>query len=292
MRILLFGKYGQLGYELNRCLIPLGDVIAFDKEDIDFTEPHRISEKIQELMPDIIVNAAAYTAVDQAESEEQAARLINAVSPGVIAEEAKKRNALLVHYSTDYVFDGTKGKPYTEEDIPNPINVYGRTKLEGERAVCEVGGLYFIFRTSWLYSIGMPSFPTKVMEWARNQEELQVVDDQIGSPTWARYLAEMTSAVLNTSRALSSNWMEEKCGLYHLTGGGSVSRYKWALKILDLDLLRSEHIVEEVIPVKSVEFRTLAERPPNTSLTCQKFELAFNMKIHSWDEILKLAMER
>jgi dTDP-4-dehydrorhamnose reductase len=291
MRILLFGKRGQLGYELNRCLLTLGDVFAFDKEDFDFLESQRLPHVIHEVKPDIVINAAAYTAVDQAEVDESEARLINEISPGVIAEEAKKSHILFLHFSTDYVFDGKKGLPYTEEDNPNPVNVYGKTKLAGGRVVQGIGGPHLIFRTSWLYSLRTPSFPTKVLALARNQEVLKIVDDQVGSPTWARYLAELTYGILNRDVTLDSGWLNEISGTYHVAGGGSVSRYDWALKVLSSDPKRSEQVVKKVLPVKSSTFQTPAERPQVTALNCQKFERVFNIKIHSWEETLKLAME-
>ena len=193
MKILLLGNTGQVGWELNRTLLTLGELTALDYPQVNMADPDSIRSLVQEIKPKIIVNATAYTDVDKAESEPELAMAINGTGPGILAEEAKKIGAALIHYSTDYVFNGTKGSPYTEEDQPNPINVYGETKLAGEKTIQEVGGTYLIFRTSWVYSLRRPCFVTKVLEWAKTQEVLHIVDDQISSPTWARTLAEATA---------------------------------------------------------------------------------------------------
>ena len=196
LKILLLGKNGQVGWELHRTLSPLGEVIATDRRDLDITDFHRVRETIHTIRPRVIVNATAYTAVDRAEDEPELAMLINGTAPGVLAEEAKKCGALLVHYSTDYVFDGTKKEPYTEEDTPNPLNVYGRTKLKGEEAIQSVDGNYLIFRTSWVYGERGHNFYLTIRRLAKEKEEISVVDDQIGAPTWCRTIAENTTFIL------------------------------------------------------------------------------------------------
>ena len=231
-KILLLGNTGQVGWELNRTLLTLGELTALDFPQIDMADPDNIRNIVRQSQPDIIVNATAYTNVDKAESEPELAMAINGIGPGVLAEEAKRLGAALIHYSTDYVFDGTKGEPYTEEDEPNPINVYGKTKLAGEQAIEGIGGATLIFRTSWVYSLRRPCFVTKVLQWARENETLRIVDDQISSPTWARTLAEATAQIVAQGRGDPVEYIREKRGLYHLAGGGSCSRYEWAREIL------------------------------------------------------------
>jgi dTDP-4-dehydrorhamnose reductase len=222
-RILLIGKNGQVGWELQRTLAPLGNVIALDSAQLNLTQPDAIRTAISETAPDIIVNAAGYTKVDQAESELDLAMQINGVAPGIIAEEAAKLDALLVHYSTDYVFDGTKSTPYTEDDAPNPINTYGRTKLAGEQAITAVGGKHLILRTSWIYSARRENFVLAILRLARERKTLSVVDDQIGSPTWARALAAVTAAALQRQDRCA-----DKSRTYHLSAEGHVSRCEFA----------------------------------------------------------------
>ena len=192
MKILLFGKNGQVGWELYRSLQPLGEITVLDKENVDFSEPETLRKIVRESNPDIIVNAVAYTAVDRAEEEEVRVNKINAVAPGVLADEALKLGALLVHYSTDYVFDGTKNLPYTETDTPNPNNVYGQTKLDGEQALQSSGCDYLILRTSWVYASRAQNFMLTMLKLAQEREELRIVSDQIGAPTSARLIADTT----------------------------------------------------------------------------------------------------
>jgi len=193
MKILLFGKNGQLGWELNRTLMCLGELIAIDYPEVNFEKPKDVINIINQIKPDLIVNAAAYTNVDKAEEEPDKARLINADTPGEIARWCKKNNAVIIHYSTDYVFDGTKGSPYTEDDQPNPINIYGETKLAGEVAIQQSEAIHLILRTAWVYSMRGNNFVNKVLEWTKKSDVIRVVDDQISNPTWARALAEITA---------------------------------------------------------------------------------------------------
>ena len=287
MKILLLGNTGQVGWELNRTLLTLGKLVALDYPQIDMADPDSIRSLVQEIKPQIIVNATAYTDVDKAESEPELAMAINGTGPGILAQEAKKIDAALIHYSTDYVFDGTKGSPYTEEDQPNPINVYGETKLAGEEAICDVDGIHLIFRTSWVYSLRRPCFVTKVLEWAKTKKELRIVDDQVSSPTWARMLAEVTAQVITQGRADPLGYLVEKSGLYHLAGGGSCSHFEWAKVIVYLSSIESIQIK----PASTVDFPTPAERPLVSILFDEKIRNSFNIILPKWKNLLKLALD-
>jgi dTDP-4-dehydrorhamnose reductase len=287
-RVLLIGKNGQLGWELHRTLAALGELIAVDYPEIDLGQPETGRDLIRRIQPQVIVNAAAYTAVDQAETEQELARKINAIAPGVLAEESRNLKALFVHYSTDYVFDGTKGTPYTENDEPNPINFYGLSKLEGEQNVQNAGGTYLIFRTSWVYSLRQQSgFVNKILQWTRQQETLRIVNDQISNPTWARMLAEATAQVL----AQGVDTYAERKGLYHLAGGGFASRFEWAKLILAMDPNKNEQVVKELLPALTSEFPTPARRPLFSALDCIRFEETFDLSLPPWQTALKLALD-
>jgi len=273
----LLGKIGQLGWELNRSLMTLGDLTVLDYPDVDFNQPQTLSEIVRAARPDVIVNAVAYTNVDKAESEPETARRINADAVAEIAQEAKKLGAFLIHYSTDYVFDGTKGSPYIETDAVNPLNVYGKTKLAGEQAAA-LAERYLTFRTSWVYSTRSGGFVSKVLEWANTKTELRIVDDQIGSPTWSRTLAEVTGQLI-ARYGIDRDWLAERSGLYHLAGAGSVSRYEWVKEILRL--AGREDI--KVVPAKSVEFPTPALRPMNSGLECGRAERNLLTRLPDWE---------
>ncbi len=290
-KILLLGNTGQVGWELNRTLLTLGELTALDYPQIDMADPDNIRRVVRESQPDIIVNATAYTNVDKAESEPELAMAINGIGLGVLAEEAKRLGAALIHYSTDYVFDGTKGEPYTEEDEPNPINVYGKTKLAGEQAIDAIGGATLIFRTSWVYSLRRPCFVTKVLQWARENETLRIVDDQISSPTWARTLAKATAQIIAQGRGEPVEYIREKRGLYHLAGGGSCSRYEWAKAIIENLPKDQEFKLKIIEPAKSNDFQSPAERPLNTALTCTRFQKTFAGIIPLWNESFQIAFK-
>lgn len=290
MKILLLGNTGQVGWELNRTLLTLGELVALDYPQVDMADPKSIQNIVWDIKPQIIVNATAYTDVDKAEEQPELAEAINGVGPGILAEEACKLGAALIHYSTDYVFDGTKGTPYTEEDVPNPINQYGLSKLHGEQAVQALGGAYLIFRTSWVYSLRRPCFVTKVLEWAKTQEVLRIVDDQVSSPTWARMLAEATAQVIAQGRDDSFNYLAKKSGLYHLAGGGFCSRYEWAKATLELDPKKEKQVVKKVLPARTSDFPTAANRPMNTSLNTTKFSRAFTTELPTFQNILFLSL--
>ena len=290
MKILLFGKTGQVGWEAHRTLSPLGKVHAYGPDELDLAKLDELEKTIRDVKPGIIINASAYTAVDKAESEPELARAVNAAAPGVMAEEARKLGIPLIHISTDYVFDGEKGAPYTEGDGTHPLNVYGQSKLEGEQAIVQVGGGHVILRTSWVYSLRGDSFVTKILAWSRKQETLKVVSDQVGSPTWARMLAETISAMLAHSLPDPQNYFLERRGIYHLGGAGSVSRLDFAKAILRLDPNPGEQATRRLEPALTADFPTPACRPLVTPLDCTRFEQVFGFHLPGWEESLNLAL--
>ena len=290
MKILLLGKNGQLGWELQRTLAPLGSVYALDFEELNLEDFDVVRRTIRELHPQMIINASAYTAVDRAESEPEKAYAINGKIPGILAEEALVLNAALIHYSTDYVFDGTKGATYTEEDTPNPLSVYGKSKLMGEQAIKSVGGACLVLRTSWVYSLRRDSFVTKVLSWARQQATLRIVDDQIGNPTWARMLAEATSLVCASASKDVHGWLTERQGVYHLAGNGFASRLDWARLILELDPNRKDQVVKEILPSPTSDYPTPAQRPLFSALNCSRFLSTFHIGLPEWETALHFAM--
>lgn len=288
--ILLLGNKGQLGWELERTLSSLGEVAAFDYPEIDLSVESDLRKLIRRAHPQLIVNATAYTAVDRAESEPDIVRAINTCGPEILADEAQKIGAALVHYSTDYVFDGTKGEPYTEKDAPNPLNVYGQSKLEGERAIQNNTDAYLIFRTSWVYSLRRESFVTKVLSWARQYREMRLVTDQVSCPTWCRSLAEITSHLLAKGSEDLIPWIKERCGIYHLAGSGYASRLEWGLAVLRLDPHQEEHIVEKISPALTVDFPSPANRPRLSALNCERFTETFGLQLPDWHTALRLAL--
>lgn len=292
MKILLFGKNGQLGWELRRSLAPLGSITALDYEELNLEDFEAVRKIVRALSPQVIVNASAYTAVDKAENEPEKAFAINATIPGILAEEARVLKAALIHYSTDYVFDGTKGTTYTEEDTPNPISVYGKSKLAGEEAIQAVGSAYLVLRTSWVYSLRRDSFVIKVLGWARKQEELYVVNDQIGNPTWARMLAEVTALICSRADNDIYGRLAEYRGVYHLAGNGFTSRLDWARLILELDPDRNEQVVKKILPALTSDYPTPAQRPLFSALNCERFLSTFQVNLPDWKEALHFAMER
>lgn len=289
-KILQIGTKGQVGWELLRTCAPLGEVIGVDYPVADLANTSGLRRLIREVKPDIIINAAAYTNVDKAESETALARAINATGPAVLAEEAKKSRAVLVHYSTDYVFDGAKGSPYLETDQTNPLNVYGQTKLEGEQAITALGCVHLILRTSWVYSMRQGGFVTKVLEWSRQQAVMRVVDDQISSPTSARMLAEISALILAQGREDVFTYLSKKGGLYHCAGGGSCSRYDWAKAILDLDPRKEEQVVKELQSAKSEDFVVPAMRPLVSVLDSEALCRVFGLRLSLWSEDLTMMM--
>jgi dTDP-4-dehydrorhamnose reductase len=270
LRILLSGKNGQVGFALQNRLAALGELYAMDRSELDLTRPDTLRAAVRRCNPDLIVNAAAYTAVDRAESETALAQAVNATAPGVLAEEARRLGALLVHYSTDYVFDGRKNTPYVEADRTGPLNSYGKTKLEGERAIAESGCRHLILRTSWVYGARGQNFMLSMLRLGRERPELRVVNDQIGTPTWCERLAAMTLELLDTGAE----------GLYHATDGGETSWHGFATEIF-----RLAGIATPVTPIPSEDYPTPAQRPRNSRLDNTK-RLAAGGSQRPWQESL------
>jgi dTDP-4-dehydrorhamnose reductase len=290
MKIVLIGKNGQLGWEFQQILPAFGEMVALGREELDISDQHAVQHTLLELKPNLIINASAYTEVDLAETQTELAEKINAISPGIMAETARKTGAVFIHYSTDYVFDGNARQPYTENDATNPLNEYGRSKLLGEKNIQESGDAYLIFRTSWVYSLRGNSFVNKVLGWSRKNKVLRIVSDQVGSPTWAQMLAETTcKAVFNTTIDFF-NTLRTRHGIYHLTGAGYTSRYEWAKQILANDPKRTEQLVQTIEPVSSLEFPTPAARPLFSVLNCGKFTQTFGLRPPNWEESLQAAM--
>lgn len=289
MRILLSGKTGQVGWELQRALVPLGEVIALDRNGMNLASPDSIRTAIRETKPELIVNAAGYTAVDQAESELELAMAINGVAPGIIAEEAKRFGATLVHYSTDYVFDGTKDSPYTEEDTPNPVSVYGKTKLAGERAVEAAGCHHLILRTSWIYGIRGKNFLLTILRLAKERDELRIVDDQIGAPTWSRTIAEATAKIVEhclVARAVSpAKEIGRARGIYHLSAAGRTSWFGFASAALGYVESRTK-----LTPIPSSDYPLPAKRPANSVLSNNKLFEVFGLENPDWNSALRLCL--
>lgn len=286
MKILLFGKGGQVGWELQRSLAPLGEVVAldFDSKGLcgDFTRPDGLAETVRTVKPDVIVNAAAHTAVDKAESEPDLARTINALAPGALAEEAERLGAWLVHYSTDYVFDGAGQQPWVETDTPAPINVYGQTKLEGEQLVAARCQRHLIFRTSWVYAARGGNFAKTMLRLAQEREQLKVIDDQFGAPTGADLLADVTA------HALRQAWAQlDTAGLYHLAAAGETSWYGYAQWVVDLakrSPLGAAIRAKAIDRVPTGEFPTPARRPLNSRLATDRLRAAFNLVLPPWQQ--------
>jgi dTDP-4-dehydrorhamnose reductase len=285
--ILVTGINGQVGYELLRSLQGLGRVVGCDRTALDLDNPDAIRRVVREVKPTLIVNPAAYTAVDKAESDVEGATRLNVQAPAVLAEEAKQLGAALVHYSTDYVFDGTKDSPYVETDAVNPQNVYGRTKLEGEQAIAASGCDHLIFRTSWVYGRRGKNFLLTMLKLGAEREELSVVADQIGAPTWSRTIAELTANVLAQNVASDRSWWASHSGVYHLTAGGSTSWHGFAQAIFELSDADNKPRVN-AIPASA--FPTAAARPANSRMSGAKLADVFNVRAPDWKDALKLCV--
>jgi len=290
--ILVTGKDGQVGFELLRSLAGQRQVTAVGREQMDLSDPDAIRRVVRETKPDLIVNAAAYTAVDRAESEPELAQAVNGKAPGILAEEAKRLGAALIHYSTDYVFDGAKGSPYTEDDEPRPINAYGRTKLEGERAIQAVDGPHLILRTSWIYGARGKNFLLTILRLAREREELAIVNDQLGAPTWSRALVQATGDILTRlgyGRPGFGAACAERRGIYHLSAGGQTSWYGFAAAILAHAASarpgQSEFAVARVPvlkPIPTEQYPTPARRPRYSVLENAKLRRIFGLSLPDW----------
>lgn len=284
MKILLFGKGGQVGWELQRSLAPLGELVALSTDSQalcgDFTNPEGIAQTVRAVAPDIIVNAAAYTAVDKAESELELSRTINATAPGVLAQEAKRSGAWLIHYSTDYVFDGSGDKPWLEIDAIGPLNAYGKTKLEGENAILATGCKHLIFRTSWVYAARGGNFAKTMLRLAQERDRLSVIDDQVGAPTGADLISDITAHSIR-----SALQRPDVSGLYHLVAGGETSWHGYAGFVIDFARQAGLGInvaPEAVRPVPTSAFPLPASRPLNSRLDTRKLQNTFGLNLPHW----------
>ncbi len=286
MKILLFGANGQVGWELQRSLAPLGEVIALHRNSApfcgDLADLDGLRQTIRTLKPDVIVNAAAYTAVDKAESDIEAAHLVNAVAPGVLAAAANASGAWLVHYSTDYVFDGSGSKPWIETDPTEPLNVYGHTKLEGERLIARYCAKHLIFRTSWVYAARGGNFGKTMLRLAQERDAVNVVNDQFGAPTGADLIADVTAHTISQIHRLS-----ESTGVYHLAAAGETTWFDYAKYAVGQSISAQtapEIIVRKINPVSTHAFPTTAQRPRNSRLNTAKLQQAFGFRLPPWQE--------
>lgn len=288
-KILVTGVDGQVGFELIRSLQGLGEVVAADRKTMDLSNIGMVREVIRGVQPEIIVNAAAYTAVDRAETDEDAAVLVNVMAPAVMAEEAARSRALMIHYSTDYVFDGKKAGHYTEADETNPQNVYGRTKRDGETAVAESGCAHLILRTSWVYGLRGRNFLATMLKLATERDEIRVVADQFGAPTWSNSIASLTACLLSQGLSPGGDiaWWFERSGVYNLTASGSTSWAGFAQAIFSIASLERK---PRVVPIGSIDYPTPAKRPANSVLSHEKLGRIFGLQPLGWERALQLCL--
>lgn len=281
MKILLLGQHGQLSRELQLSLGQQAELSVLGSVQLDLSQPEQLRRQLQTLQPDLIVNAAAHTAVDRAESEPELAFAINAVAPGILAERAAELGVPLIHYSTDYVFDGGKPAPYTEQDAPNPLNAYGRSKLAGEQAIQTVGGAHLILRTSWVYSLHGSNFLLSMQRLLQERDNLNVVADQIGAPTWAGSIARATGQLIEHWRAgRPGPW-----GIYHLTSLGETSWHGFAGAIAEQLRAQGKHACEPT-PIPSSAYPTPARRPLNSRLDCSRLQHDWAIQLPTWQQAL------
>ncbi len=290
-RILIVGNAGQLGRELEKIFAGVGPIVAVDRESVDLADADQTRALVRGAAPDLILNAAAYTAVDRAESERDIAFAINAQSTGVLAEEAFERNALFVHYSTDYVFDGSKTAPWVETDVPNPLNVYGASKLAGEQAVEKIGGKYLIFRTSWVYGPHGNNFLLTMLRLGRERDRLSIVDDQVGGPTTSVQLARATHAIVTGILAGRYGAASDWAGLYHMTCGGTVSWFGFAQAIFERASKVLGAKAPALTPIPTKEYPTPAARPRNSVLSNAKLHSRFAVQLDPWETALDETLE-
>lgn len=286
--ILVTGVNGQVGFELVRTLQGLGRVVALDRAALDLADLAQIRSTVRELKPSVICNSAAYTAVDKAETDVDAAMRLNAEAPGVLAEEAARNGSVLIHYSTDYVFDGTGSLPYVEEDATNPQNVYGESKLAGEQAIAESGSAHLILRTSWVYGMRGKNFLLTMLKLGAERPELRVVADQIGAPTWSNTIATSTSHIVAQGLAAKDQgWWHERSGIYHLTAGGETSWHGFANAILDMAMGEK---APNVVPISTSDYPVPAKRPANSRMSHRKLSDTFGLTLPDWQNALRLCM--
>jgi dTDP-4-dehydrorhamnose reductase len=287
-RALVIGKNGQVGWELRRILGPIAQVVALDYPEIDFGQEDGLRQCVREVRPTVIFNAAAYTAVDKAETDEALCRQVNATAPRILAEEAKRAAALLVHYSTDYVYDGTKAGAYVETDAANPTSAYGRTKLAGDEGVMSAGGDYLVFRLCWVYGARGKNFLLTIQRLAREKETLRVVRDQIGAPTWSRMIAEAT--VFAVRQVWAAKDRSAYNGAYHLCATGQTSWHGFAEAIVNR-MPEAERKCRVIEPIGTNEYPTPARRPANSVMDTARLQKTFGIRLPDWEESLGLVME-
>ena len=282
MKILINGQHGQVSQELQRRLSHLGELVVLGREQLDLAQPEQIRQQVQSIRPDLIINAAAHTAVDQAESEPQLAFAINASAPGILAEQALELGVPLIHYSTDYVFDGSKPAPYTEDDAPNPLGVYGKSKLAGEQAISAVQGQHLILRTSWVYSTHGRNFLLTMQRLLQEKPEMRIVADQIGAPTWAGTIARSTLALIERWQAGNAGaW-----GTYHLTAQGETSWFGFA-QAIGAALREQGKPCANLLPIPSSAYPTPAARPLNSRLDCSRLQREWGVSQADWQTALR-----
>lgn len=281
MKLLLLGKNGQVGFELQRTLAPLGEVMAYDQDVADFLHPATVRDLIRSTTPNVIVNAAGYTAVDKAESDQSLCDAINAAGPALLAEEARAQNALLVHYSTDYVYPGNKNAPYVEDDSTGPLSEYGRTKLEGDCLIQQSGAHHLIFRTSWVYGARGQNFLLTMLRLAKERPELRIVSDQIGAPTWSRMIAEATAHAIARASASPADYS----GVYHLTAAGQTTWFDFTDAIFNLFAPVPR---PKLTPISTEQYPTPARRPAYSVLSNDKFARTFGLRLPEWRTQLSL----
>ena len=287
-KILVIGKNGQLGQDLVAKLRVIREPIALGRSECDLGNSEQVRAVVRSCRPDVIINAAAYTAVDRAESEPELAHLINAAGPQILAEEARRLGALLLQYSTDYVFDGTQSGPYSELDSVCPINVYGRTKAEGEAAITASGCRHLIFRTSWVFSDHGTNFLLTMLKLAKDRDELRIVSDQVGAPTLTESIAQASIEALTVLE--KSPTPDALYGIYHMTASGETSWFGFAGEIFRLAAEASSARVPKLRPISTIEYPTPARRPLNSRMSCNKLRLNFGVSLPSWQAGVQVAM--
>lgn len=291
-RILIVGAAGQVGRELQRSFAGTGEILCRDRDNVDLAVEDQVRTMVREAQPDLILNAAAYTAVDRAESESELAFAINATAPRVLAEEAKQRDILLVHYSTDYIFDGSKQGPWVETDQPNPLNTYGKSKLAGEEALRSVGGKYLTFRTSWVYGPHGNNFLLTMLRLGRERDRLNIVGDQIGAPTTSIELAGATRTIVEGVFSGRHGDTQDWAGLYHMTCAGSTSWYGFAKEIFASADTLLDGRTPEVHSIASDQYPTAAQRPMNSVLSNEKLSAKFGVQLADWEDALAAVLEQ
>jgi len=293
MKILLTGKYGQVGFELRSALAPLGEIVAVDHHECDLADPAAIRRLVAEVAPQIIVNPAAYIAVDKAESEPELAQAINATAPGILGQEAKKLGALVVHYSTDYVFDGTKAGAYTEDDTPNPQSVYGKTKLAGEQALQQSGADHLIFRTSWVFGAHGGNFAKTMLRLAAERDALKIVADQHGAPTSAALLADVTAQAIG--RYQREGRASFPFGLYHLVAGGLTTWHAYAQTVVRAAEAAGKPLkvkADDIAPIATTDYPLPAPRPANSHLDTRRLQATFGLRLPDWQRGLEHVLQQ